>query len=177
MGKVQRALASIKQTKKKMLNPKQRMLRRMCIQIDSQHEVDVCQSDIAREQFLTPSELAGCDREVTMITTGKPQWEEQEVQFQVFYPECHDTERTVMVRQTTTRATLWQQAQNMLNAEGEKAKLQSIYVVLDQIRTEELTKNNAGSKQLGEIAQTHSSIILRTQGSPQEGLRPVADKQ
>ena len=143
------------------------MLQQIHIQIDGQHEVGISQSDIAMENFQTLDELASCDREVRMITTGKPQWEEQEAQFHIFYPEHQDTGQTVRVCQTTTTSTLWQDAKHVLNSTHERAKLKSIFVVLDALgNMEELTRSDAGPKQLGDRQSNTARLYYKPKEAP-----------
>ena len=68
-----------------------------------------------------------------MITKDKPQWEEDEAIFHLFYPEDKATGYTMEVRQTTTSATMWQEAQRVISLIDKKSKLQSIHVALDMV--------------------------------------------
>ena len=90
-----------------------------------------------------------------MITTDKPQWEDEAI-FHIFYPEDEATGHTMQVRQTTTTATMWQEAQQVINSIDKKAKLKSILVVLDPMgNIEEFTKKNVGPDELTELAKQH----------------------
>lgn len=112
-------------------------------------------------------QLANRDREVRLIITDKPQWEEKAI-FHIFYPENKATGQTIEVRQTTTTATVWQEAQQVISSIDKKTKLKSIHVVISPNgNMEEFTKGNVGPNQLGELAKQHRKIILQTQRSPQ----------
>ena len=136
------------------------------------------QKDIIDEKYKTMDQLATRDREVKMMTKDKPQWEEDEAIFHFFCCEDKATGYTMKVRQTTTSATMWQEAQRVISLIDKKAKLQSIHVALDMVgNIEEFTSTSVGSQPLGELAKHHRKITLQSQRTVQQKEKLIRASQ